>query len=69
MRKDLRPGSLRVEVAARPDPFLLRGAIEAHLAGRPVRPGPELAVAEAVRAEIDRARETGSARRGAYPWR
>ena len=64
MRKDLRPGSLRVEVAGRPDPFLLRGAIEGHLAGRPVRPGPELAVAEAVMAEIERARETGTARRG-----
>ena len=64
VRKDLRPGSLRVEVAAPPNPFLLRGAIEGHLAGRPVRPGPELAVAEAVRAEIERARETGAERGG-----
>jgi hypothetical protein len=66
--KNPHPGNLRVEVTGRPDPFLLRGVIEGHLAGRPVRPGPEVAVAEAVRAEIERARETGAGRRRADPW-
>jgi hypothetical protein len=63
------PRTMRVEVAARPDPFLLRSAIEARLAERPLAPGPERAVADAVAAEVARARGVGAKRPGARPWR
>ncbi|MEV0319764.1 hypothetical protein ACIBKX_16695 [Streptomyces sp. NPDC050658] len=51
--------SITVQVSAAPDPFLLRPLIAARLAGRPVPPGPEALVAEAVAARV---------RREAGPW-
>ncbi|MGI8806774.1 MAG: hypothetical protein ACR2KK_02760 [Acidimicrobiales bacterium] len=43
---------VRVEVAAGPDPFLLRSAIAARLDRHPWPGGPELAVADAVAAAV-----------------
>jgi hypothetical protein len=43
---------LRVDVAARPDPYLLRTAISARLAGRSWPAGPEMAVADAVASAV-----------------
>jgi hypothetical protein len=54
--------SVRVEVGRAPDPFLLRPAIEARLAGRPLLPGPERTIADAVAVAVERAK------RG-EPWR
>jgi hypothetical protein len=59
-----RPLRLRVEASARPDPFLLRSAIAARLAGRVFPSRAEDEVAERV-AEAVRGRLTG----GRSPWR
>ena len=57
---------LRVEVAAVPEPGLLRPAIEAVLAGRGWPSGPEAAVAEAVAGAVERAADAHARRAG--PW-
>lgn len=65
------PLHLRVEVDHAPDPFLLRAAIAARLAGRPWS-GPEAAVADRVVSalalmETETETETGDGEAG--PWR
>jgi hypothetical protein len=57
-------GPLVVHVAAAPDPFHLRAAVADRLAGRPVLPGPEAAVADAVLAHVHavRRRQAGQDR-------
>lgn len=56
---------LRIEVGSSPDPFLLRAAIEARLAGRPWA-GPEGAVGDQVKAAVEAATATPE---GAEQWR
>ena len=51
---------LTVHVDAAPDPQLLRAVIEARLADRAVRPGPEAQVAEAVARAVAAASEGAS---------
>lgn len=47
---------VEVRVAAAPDPFTLRAAIAARLAGRPWLPGAEATVADAVARAVEGSR-------------
>lgn len=53
---EVRVPRVEVRVAAAPDPFTLRAAIAARLAGRPWLPGAEATVADAVARAVEGSR-------------